>query len=66
MKKYEIDFSKYLSEKNNDIWKWQIVEAENKAEAIAKIVKEHTGRKTLTGGITKVNYILMCEEIEES
>ena len=56
--KIEVHFSKYLSEVNNDVWKFQTVEAINNEEAIEKIVKEHTKDDA------KVNYILSCTPIE--
>lgn len=54
----EVHFSKYLSEINNDVWKFQTVEANTEDEAIQKIVEEHCkdGKK--------VNYILSCTPIQ--
>ena len=54
----ELHFSKYLSEINNDVWKFQTVEANTEDEAIQKIVEEHCkdGKK--------VNYILSCTPIQ--
>ena len=54
----EVHFSKYVSEINNDIWKFQTVEANTEEEAIDIIVKEHTkdGKS--------VNCILSCTPIE--
>lgn len=52
--KYEINFSKYVNEIGNDVWKWQTVEAENEEKAKEKLIEEHNkdGKH--------INYFLSC------
>lgn len=58
--KYDVHFSKYLGEHEmlKDVWKWQVVEAENENDAADIIVKEHNrdGKK--------INYFLSCSPID--
>lgn len=58
--KFECIFSEYISKKNNDHWKIQIVEANSGEEALKKLVEEHNrdGKK--------INYVLSVEEIKNN
>ena len=52
--RYEVNFSKFLSEENSDVWKFQKIRAKNEEEAIEII------RKNNTHGNSFVNYIISC------
>ena len=54
---FEVNFSKYINEKFSDQWRWEIVEAKNKKEAIKKLKLKHNkdGKH--------INYLVSCEAV---
>ena len=56
---YEINFSKYISEKYPDCWCWKKVNADSKEEAI-NLLKDYYNKLN-----RKINYILSIVEIEQ-
>lgn len=56
--KYEINFSKYISERYPDYFLWNTIKANSEEEAIKKLEKKHNkdGKK--------INYILSVNAID--
>lgn len=51
---YEINYSKFVNEKHNDVWRWIKIKAKDEEEAIKKLRE-----------IRNVNYVLSCTPVKK-